>query len=344
MNARPRIAYLDVIRVLACFLVIVNHTAGIILLDAFPSGAWWASDFMFFLSKAAVPLFLMVTGAVLLGRQDGIKRSLLRAVRVLAAALVFSFVYFVKRRVFDGEPFDIPGFFRTVWGGNITDSFWYLYFYAALMVMMPILQKLSSALTKKDTAYFLAVSLVFLGTAPIVTGLFPALRYNSAFSLPLFSTYLGLVLLGRCIHESFEPRAGHCALAALVLLACVAAASLCTYREYTVSPGVYPFFDNRLFITATAPAAAVFVIVKYLRARGKKGGESGRLLALCGRCAFGAYLLSPCFIELLRPVYDALSGAITRPGALIVYELCVFLAGLSVTAALRCVPILKKIL
>lgn len=62
--------YIDLLRVLACFLVIVNHTVK----DAFIG---YEMDFsatlgMFYLtfSKIAVPIFLMISGALLFERED----------------------------------------------------------------------------------------------------------------------------------------------------------------------------------------------------------------------------------------------------------------------------------
>ncbi len=68
--APSRKAYIEFLRILACFLVIVNHTAHSIFLLINPSLTWFSSLTWFFISKIAVPIFLFISGALLLKKQD----------------------------------------------------------------------------------------------------------------------------------------------------------------------------------------------------------------------------------------------------------------------------------
>ena len=58
--------YLDILRIIACFLVIVNHTDSRVFLRTSPSETWFLGLTYFFICKAAVPLFLMISGVLLL--------------------------------------------------------------------------------------------------------------------------------------------------------------------------------------------------------------------------------------------------------------------------------------
>ena len=62
MIGRKRELWLDVLRILAAFLVIVNHTNSNIFIHSTPQhGEWWASISWYTISKIAVPLFVMLT-------------------------------------------------------------------------------------------------------------------------------------------------------------------------------------------------------------------------------------------------------------------------------------------
>ena len=60
---KKREVWLDVLRVLAAFLVIVNHTNSDVFQSVTPqNGTWWLSILWYALCKIAVPVFVMVSG------------------------------------------------------------------------------------------------------------------------------------------------------------------------------------------------------------------------------------------------------------------------------------------
>ena len=69
--------HLDILRILACLFVIFNHTAdaGFQLFTTYPTGGFVYFFLSFFtvLCKTAVPIFLMISGALLLGRDISLK-------------------------------------------------------------------------------------------------------------------------------------------------------------------------------------------------------------------------------------------------------------------------------
>ena len=148
---KKREVWLDVLRILAAFLVIVNHTNSDVFQSVTPAnGTWWLSIMWYALCKVAVPVFVMVSGAVLLGREDSYGKCLARFGRIAGALLVFSYAYFVHDAwVHYGlwpRIIRLDVFLQKVWTLEIADSFWYLYFYAGLMLALPLLQRLSCAL------------------------------------------------------------------------------------------------------------------------------------------------------------------------------------------------------
>ncbi|MDE6107380.1 MAG: hypothetical protein K2F83_01730, partial [Oscillospiraceae bacterium] len=57
-----RLCYIEFIRIAACFLVYVNHTNSDIFYNRTPSLTWFLSLTYFFISKIAMPLFLLIMG------------------------------------------------------------------------------------------------------------------------------------------------------------------------------------------------------------------------------------------------------------------------------------------
>ena len=83
--------HIEVLRIVACFLVIVNHTNSYIFLNLTPGRTWLCSVAYFFTSKIAVPLFLFIMGGLLLGKEDSSKKTAQRFVRMLIVFVVASF-------------------------------------------------------------------------------------------------------------------------------------------------------------------------------------------------------------------------------------------------------------
>ena len=140
----------DILRIIACFLVIVNHTNSDVFLSMAPSLTWFASLTYFFLCKMAVPLFVMISGALLLKKEEDYKTFFVkRILKVGIVILLFSFVYYVIDVLKTGDAFSMMSFGAHIYKDAITNAYWYLYLYLGLLIMLPLLQKKSVTLWLK---------------------------------------------------------------------------------------------------------------------------------------------------------------------------------------------------
>ena len=96
MRESSRFAHLDLLRLIARFLVVFNHTDGCIQLYDYNEGALTAVSFLrLFIAmivKINVPVFYMITGSLLLNRDRSYKDIFGRFFKILAILLVFSIV------------------------------------------------------------------------------------------------------------------------------------------------------------------------------------------------------------------------------------------------------------
>lgn len=68
-----RKVYLEMIRIIAIFLVIFNHVEGVTLYQTSVGLKTWGYMFISMLTSINVPLFFMVSGTLLLGKIDNFK-------------------------------------------------------------------------------------------------------------------------------------------------------------------------------------------------------------------------------------------------------------------------------
>jgi len=349
-ETNKRFAYMDVIRIIAVFLVIVNHTNSAVFQASSPDTlTWWLSIVWYYCSKIGVPLFVMVSGACLLPKVDTYKKAFQRMLRIGIVLVLFSYVYFIVYVLqhYGGikDVLNLAGFFKIIWQTPITDSYWYLYFYIGLMLMLPWLQRLARTMKKQDMLYFILLSFGLGAVWPLLTHYAPALSMSNYFNTPLFAIYIGIFFTGHYMQKHIENPSK--VLCTVVIIISLAASALLTYREYLAvsGTGVYWFMDER-----TAPsifiilcAAAVMLLLKAVVQTPEKQMKSH--LQTLGGCAFGIYLIQDLLIALTRySIFTPLANQFSPMVVVLLWEIGIFLTAMLIILPLRKLPGIRKLI
>ena len=357
-NPAGRHLYMDFLRILSCFLVIVNHTNSYVFTVETPATPqWFLSIGWYYFSKMAVPLFVMASGATLLSRQDSYLRAGRRFLRIILVLIVFSYLYYLFGLWKTGwswrQAVHFPGFLSAIWQERITDSFWYLYFYAGLLVMLPLLQRLAKSASKKDLRYLLMVSFGANALWPLITHYAPGLALPQYFDFPLFSIFIGLFFAGHYLHAYTNPKNIYLWLCPLVIALMLVLASHLTALEAARLPAgeKYWFMDERTApafpVVLCALSAMLFAKSAFAKREETRGfsARSVRVLLSLSACSFTIYLLQDLLIvETRYRVFVPLCGALPAFVAVLIWEIGVFAALLPIAWLLKRVPLLKKII
>lgn len=337
--------HLDILRIAACLLVIVNHTNSRLFMGNAPSPVWFISVTVFYISKTAVPLFIMISGALLLKGDDSYKTTLRRIIRILLTLLLFSAFYYVISIKDFGEvtAAEIKNFLLTVYGGAITNAFWYLYLYTGLLLMLPLLRKMVKNMKKADFIYFICCSFIFAFTVPVICGFFQLPPYNSTVITPLFNGYLAYFIIGYYIEHCLRKNRIRLVFALLLFAASVAFSVIMTYFEFKKNTAAYPFWDNRLSFNIMIPGTCLFYLGKYLSGINFNPHTVSAIKRTAG-CTFGIYLLSDMLIDVFEPMYTAIYPYILRLPAVMVLISAVFLTGLIMVRYLKKLPLIKHLI
>ena len=172
MEKKTKQVYFEIIRIVACFLVIYNHLPGfhIYVWDPTLMGIKQAI-YMFssIISKVSVPFFFMVSGALLLGRKETMQQILKKRVsRILIVMVISEFVmYYLSNYVYycNEEPytFSFITFLRGVIGCEIyAVPYWYLYTYLGFLLCLPFLQRAAERISRFE--FWFLVFFMFLRT------------------------------------------------------------------------------------------------------------------------------------------------------------------------------------
>lgn len=175
----PKKVHLEALRILAIILVVFNHTPAYAFPLSTMADVSWSEFFMLCTSiadKIAVPLFFMISGALLLAKQEALATLLKkRVLRMLIVLMIFllaqnAFFYFSGTLTLRQAAFNI------LKGTTPAHATWFLHAYLAFLLMLPLLRFLVEKMETQHFLYlialhFIAIEFIPLSFSPLFTPL-----------------------------------------------------------------------------------------------------------------------------------------------------------------------------
>ncbi len=288
----------DFLRVCSMLGVIYLHTAAGALRSLNYVALWNFSNLFACLSTPAVPLFFMMSGALLLREDKTAELSHLfrkRIPKVLVPLLVFSAITLLYSVVRGNSAGALEGFSRLL-NTPVSVPYWFLYALIPMYLLSPLLKKMTDGMTGAHWHYMVALW-VFLTLGLYTVRSFVPAQYELVFTehwtlnLNMVGGYLGYFLLGAYL-ERWEKLPSKRLLAAVVIA--MLAFSVLGTRWDTYTLMYYSDrFTNYLTLFTMILSSAIFLLTKSCL-RGKE--EKGRLLPLLSGVSFPVYLIHPLAI------------------------------------------------
>lgn len=188
--------YISNLRNIATFAVILLHvTAPFVLqFNKISFASWQLANLLDSLLRFGVPVFVMISGAVLLDRAEPLSVFLSKRLkRVFLPFLAWSIVYFIFLYTTGFQENSVWQFFQLLINKLIKGTYyhlWYVYMILGVYLFIPIIRKWVQNSTKQEIHYFL---LLWALTLFINTD---AAKYIPSIEVLYFSKYLGYLVLG----------------------------------------------------------------------------------------------------------------------------------------------------
>lgn len=168
LNNNGRYQYIDIIRCIAISMVIMIHSSGVINKAIFGSFNFYVNIIYSNFIYASVPLFVMISGSLLLNKVDIINDFLKRRLfRVLVPFFCWSLCLFAiylisgKYSSFDTFWDVLKLFVYSLLTNKIHGVYWYVYMLIGLYLITPILQRFIYVSTDKDLKYCFVLWICF---------------------------------------------------------------------------------------------------------------------------------------------------------------------------------------
>ena len=145
--------HLDQMRVISCIMVIAIHVCNIYN-RAFPDLSqidYSIAAFINSFSRISVPIFFMVSGALMAGREPNIKKSLDRFLKYFIITIFWCAFYFLWTKLYLNDTYDFHDILTTPTSKHL----WFLYALLSIYLALPLIQTLIRNLSDKMLYYML---------------------------------------------------------------------------------------------------------------------------------------------------------------------------------------------
>lgn len=347
---KKHIAYLEVLRLVACILVVGVHVSAFNL-EQVPveSLNFKVMNGLDCLSILGVPLFVMISGALFLAPsyEVTVKKFYTRKIpRIVFLYFFWLLFYNVVNFLENGTVWNFTNVKKQIVLESLLGKgmyhMWYLPMLAVLYLLTPFLK--SFAADRKKCLLFCALGFAYSILLPTALKFeFPYRTiveslYNQ-FDCSFFGGYVTYYVLGHALHE-YVPKLSAQKKAALGLGGVIAMGiEIAVCNAWSVKTGImFTILNTPFSVTAFIGAAAIFLLLRDGVSGRKQEELSGRLAGL----TLGIYLIHPLFLR----IYGWLGGTtLFAPAAIAVPLIIVLITLVSGAAvyALSKIPVVKKI-
>lgn len=333
-NKSSRVPWLDVLRIVATFAVIMLHVSSLALYSKNMDYGWYVSVVYDSMVRWAVPVFVMISGSLFLKpeKEVGVRQILRKYIPRLLTAYAFWWMsYSLMRACYDTA---VTGVFTFKMGYFLPHfHLWFLPMLAGVYLLIPFLRIIA------EDEFLMKYGLTLWGVWMLFSfKLLPEFpQWSKLFVMNQVVGFAGYFLFGRWLSTRvFEKK--HCRVvygAGAVAFGVTIAGMISVNKSIG---GGNTDFMNTLTPWVAAMSTAVFMVVKE---NARNAGRARHIVSYVRKDLFGIYLTHGIWLMLLNvPTLRGLCNiAITIP----VLTMVIFLLSLYTTKLIRKIPFMHRV-
>ncbi|MDB5145406.1 MAG: acyltransferase family protein [Mucilaginibacter sp.] len=292
--------WINNLKVISLFAVIVLHAASPLLMGfkTVQTSTWLVADFYNALVRFAVPVFVMISGALLLHREyelgDFLKR---RLTRIIWPFLFWSLIYigyswYNEDIAFTGDAWANTRIILHQLKYGAYYHLWYVYMLVGLYLFIPIISKFVRNASEKEILYFLLVWFAVISfSQPYLS------RFQPQIDVHYFTGYLGYLVLGHYLAFKQLPQKGLKTPLIIYFFVCLISITAGTYLFSANSNGLSTLMYEPLGPFIILYASGIFLLARVTVFKLPETLAKARDLA--GGLSLGIYLCHALFLTLL---------------------------------------------
>lgn len=327
---------LDFIRLVATFLVICLHVSanGFYYLNQYH---WWAANIYESIARVAVPLFFMVTGALLLPKEITIRSILARLWRITVPLLAWSMLYLKYQGV-------NPDFWMMkILKAPVMYHLWYLYTLFGAYLFLPVMAGFFQANHLKTLLFVIAAWFLGATIVPTTWSLTSASAEYASVSWEFLSLYAGYMVLGAILYKKIMLRKSYQLATAPIWGACIAAIAYLTWtHSIQLGRPDSTFYEYKSPFVALCSAAAFISLREFSQNYLSQNKLALVALPRFSRLCFGIYLVHAMILDVFY--LHSFNFKFINPWAAIpIVTVVTFAVSALLVAILQKLPVIRSI-
>lgn len=330
---KKRIFYLDQLRALAIIMVIFSHICLLFIDSKNLTGTNWITSLIYFsITLLGVPIFLTISGALLLNREytlTGFFKK--RFSRLLIPFIFWIIIFLILGVLVFGYTFSLDYckdiFFATLMGYSST--LWFIWMFIGIYLFMPIINDFINEKGLKGAEYFLGIWFIILLLTAI--GKYPFLD----FKLVHFARYMGYIVLGYYLFKK-DFKISNKTLFILGIFLYIITSIITIILTNNMSLAAGKFTDiNRVSIFIALQTTGFFLMFRYFPELNSnipnkiysffKDSILGKITVSVSICSYGIYLAHRLIINSITSLDTIYSWNIFHQNAIIMIPIIVII-------------------
>lgn len=293
--------WVDLMRSVAILLVIVIHVTSSLLYrwGKSPFATWMTGNIYDSIARIAVPLFFMVSGALLLGKQEPLKDFFRKRVSKLLIPFLFWSLFYLAWRcnVTAVDSCLRKNILRFILVDGTYYHLWFVYALIGLYLIIPLLRVIATSSEKNILWYFIILWLIFQPGLALLNTFW---KINIGVSLPAATGYIGFLVLGYLFTEVNLSK-GSLIATFIIWLISTLITVLGTYVTSARAGEYFPFFYDYLNFSVILASISAFLLLKWLMTPHiiESHPYAIKLLSQISAASFGIYLIHAFVLDVI---------------------------------------------
>ena len=342
---QDRHVWIDLARIIGSFLVVMIHVTSPILTryQQISQQSWMSGNFYDSIARLSVPMFFMITGALLLGKTEPLPEYFRkRLTKVLIPLVAWSLVYFFWAYWADQSGLTLKRLAK-LWYSPAYYHLWYLYALLGLYLVIPILRMITLHSDAKLLGLYIALWFTASGIFPLLEktleiSLLPDLQFASGFA--------GYLVAGYFLSKT--PLSKRWAAFSALLMVCSAIGTIALTYIASSQKGqfvgtYYEYLSPNIILLSTS----AFYLVRWASSNlPALTGPSHKAIQTLASASLGIYLVHIIPMTLLEKGMlgiNLTAWSFNPLFAIPATTLAVYCASLAITVILQRIPLINKI-
>lgn len=309
---------------------------------------WWAENIFNSLTRWGVPIFLMVSGMLMLDtkKNDSLNTFFTKRMnKILIPFLFWGVVYEMLHPRYMSIPFTFKSLVIDFVGGTIYWHFWFFYAIIGLYLLTPIVKVFVTHVDRKILIYALSLWFISASVLPLITNLLH-INFDGTTKLSVLGNYLGYFVLGHFLHVYEVPKLFK-RLMYFLAIVCAVISPTATYFMTKGNDGNFKsYFYDYQSIPVVIFSIAIFLFIKSINWENslKNKARWKEFIKQASQASFGIFLVHFIIMnELTRLNIDIFRMSANSWIRVPLMDIVVFVISFLFVVALRKIPYIRRI-